>query len=165
VAKGPVQRVGAYRFDRPAEAETAYLNHLGSYGVSPASGDCASGRSGDATWSPTGRSGCFLDENGTANVRVVCDSTYVGVLGTDEAIADLYRWTWKPANRRRMASHLECAPPESDAERRLGGHESGRDPPVGLTTVQSQVRGSCVIGACTRSTRSRSRSCKVGGDS
>jgi hypothetical protein len=97
VAKGPVQRVGAYRFDRPAEAETAYLNRLASYGVSPASGDCASGRSGDATWSPTGRSGCFLDENGTANVRVTCDSTYIGVLGTDEAIADLYQWTWKPA--------------------------------------------------------------------
>ena len=100
VATGPVQRVGAYRFDRPAEAEMAYLNRLASYGVAPSSGDCTSGRSGDATWSPTGRSGCFLDENGTANVRVTCDSTYVGVLGRDDALADLYAWTWQPADPR-----------------------------------------------------------------
>src|SRR5262249_57987297 len=57
---------------------------------------CASGLPGDAEWSTAGRSGCFLDENGTANVRATCGSTYVGVLGRDDIIDELYRWTWRP---------------------------------------------------------------------
>jgi anti-sigma factor RsiW len=98
IASGIVARVGAYGFGGVSEATTAYLERLASYGVASSSGDCAGGHAGDAPWSPDGRTGCFLDENGSANVRVTCGSTYVGVLGHDDAIADLYRWTWKPAD-------------------------------------------------------------------
>jgi hypothetical protein len=93
-----VTRVGAYAFGGASDATTAYLERLASYGVGPATGDCAGGRAGDQPWSPDGRSGCFVDENGSANVRVTCGSTYVGVLGTGDAIADLYRWTWMPTD-------------------------------------------------------------------
>jgi hypothetical protein len=98
VAHGSVARVGAYGFGGVSDATTAYLGRLTSYGVAASTGDCAGGHAGDAPWSPNGRSGCFLDENGSANVRVTCGSTYIGVLGNDDAIADLYRWTWKPSD-------------------------------------------------------------------
>ena len=39
-----------------------------------------------------GRTGCFLDENGTANVRLTCGTTYVGILGRDADLADLDRF-------------------------------------------------------------------------
>ena len=79
IASGFVARVGAYGFGGVSEATTAYLERLASYGVASSSGDCAGGHAGDAPWSPDGRTGCFLDENGSANVRVTCGSTYVGV--------------------------------------------------------------------------------------
>jgi hypothetical protein len=45
-------------------------------------------------WYSTNRSGCFLDENGTANVRVTCgDGIYIGVLGRDADVSMLYEWT------------------------------------------------------------------------
>jgi anti-sigma factor RsiW len=114
-----VTRVGAYQFGDARDAATTYLERMASYGVGPGSGDCAAGTSGDAAWMPgdgkagkapdrvflgatgpwvVGRSGCYLDENGTANVRVTCGSTYVGVLGRDEDLASLLRWTWSPAD-------------------------------------------------------------------
>jgi hypothetical protein len=98
VGSGLVARVGAYGFGDVSDATTAYLERMASYGVASSSGDCGGGHAGDAPWSPNGRSGCFLDENGSANVRVTCGSTAVGVLGRGGAIADLYRWTWKPAD-------------------------------------------------------------------
>ena len=60
-------------------------------------GDCAAGKAGDSPWVDEdgkvgGRIGCFLDENGTANVRVTCGPTYVGILGRDDDIAALVRW-------------------------------------------------------------------------
>lgn len=110
-----VARVGAYLFPDAKVAATTYLARLDSYGVAPASGDCPGGTSGDVAWMPgdgqagndavrvdlgdtglwvVGRSGCFLDENGTANVRVTCGSTYVGVLGRDADLAAVHRWVW-----------------------------------------------------------------------
>ena len=108
-----VTRVGAYHFGDARDAATTYLERMASYHVAPATGDCAAGTSGDEAWMAgdgkpgkdsdrvylggtgpwvVGRSGCFLDENGTANVRVTCGSTYVGILGRDADLADLGRW-------------------------------------------------------------------------
>ena len=96
-----VTRVGAFRFLDARDAVTTYLERLASYHVAPATGDCLAGTSGDVAWMPgdgatgprvVGRSGCFLDENGTANVRATCGSMYVGVLGRDADLAALDRW-------------------------------------------------------------------------
>jgi len=110
-----VSRVGAYRFRDANDAATTYLDRLASYAVEPATGDCLAGASGDAAWKPgdgatgtaassiqfgdtgpwsVGRSGCFLDENGVANVRATCGSTYIGVVGRNEDLAALQRWVW-----------------------------------------------------------------------
>ena len=108
-----VTRVGAYRFGDPRDAATTYLERMASYAVKAGTGDCPGGKSGDAAWMPgdgkagtdtdrvyvggtgpwvVGRTGCFLDENGTANVRLTCGSTYVGILGRDADLADLDRF-------------------------------------------------------------------------
>jgi hypothetical protein len=108
-----VTRVGAYRFADAREAATTYLERLAAYDVKPAAGDCPGGKSGDAAWMAgdgkagkdsdrvdvgatgpwvVGRIGCFLDENGTANVRLTCGPTYVGILGRDADLADLDRF-------------------------------------------------------------------------
>jgi hypothetical protein len=109
-----VAAVGIYSFASsgagPEPARDAYLQRLSAAGVSPASGDCAKGTPGDRAWpanlpdegddgglSPL-RSGCFLDQNGIANVRVTCyGAFYVGVLGRTKEVAALYAWTWKVA--------------------------------------------------------------------
>jgi len=114
-----VSRVGAYRFRDAADAATTYLERLASYAVELGTGDCLAGSSGDAAWKPgdgaagtdasaiqfretgpwsVGRSGCFLDENGVANVRVTCGSTYIGVLGRNEDLAAVQRWVWASPN-------------------------------------------------------------------
>ncbi len=119
---GQVARVGAYGFGGAADATTAYLQRLASYDVLPASGDCATGKVGDKAWMSgdgtsgsgdsrvtmgetgpwvVGRSGCFLDADGTANVRATCGSTYIGVLGSDADLAALHRWVWADANGQR----------------------------------------------------------------
>jgi hypothetical protein len=108
-------RVGAYGFRDAPDATMTYLERMESFGVAPATGDCPGGTVGDAPWMlgdgaaatdadsitigdsgpwAVGRSGCFLDENGTANARVTCGSTYIGVLGRDADLADLARWVW-----------------------------------------------------------------------
>ncbi len=113
VGSSLVERVGAYRFRDARDAATTYLDRLAAYDVAPTTGDCLAGTGGDAAWMPgdgtpgadrvsvagtgpwvVGRSGCFLDENGTANVRVTCGSMYVGVLGRGTDPAALYRWVW-----------------------------------------------------------------------
>ena len=108
-----VTRVGAYNFGDARDAATTYLERLASYNVRPGTGDCPGGKSGDAAWMSgdrkagkdsdrvylgstgpwvVGRIGCFLDENGTANVRLTCGTTYVGILGRDADLADLDRF-------------------------------------------------------------------------
>ena len=95
------------RFADAQQSVSTYLQRLAMNGVNPATGDCRSGRAGDAAWStggeqitePTGvldvgRVGCFLDENGTANVRVTCGPTYVGLLGRDDDLKALTAWAW-----------------------------------------------------------------------
>lgn len=108
-----VGNVGAYRFKDGGDAARTYLERMASYAVKPATGKCAAGTPGDAPWlskdrpssepnditvgaetRSIGRSGCFLNENDIANVRVTCGSMYVGVLGVDGDIAALYEWVW-----------------------------------------------------------------------
>jgi hypothetical protein len=97
VATALVARVGAYSFPDITEATATYLGRMASYHVAKGKGDCAAGKPGDSPWVDEdgkvgGRIGCFLDENGTANVRVTCGPTYVGILGRDDDIAALVRW-------------------------------------------------------------------------
>ncbi len=115
-----VTRVGAYHFGDARDAATTYLERLASYDVKPAAGDCPGGKSGDAAWMAgdrkagkdsdrvyvgdtgpwvVGRIGCFLDENGTANVRLTCGTTYVGILGRDADLADLDRFALASRDR------------------------------------------------------------------
>jgi hypothetical protein len=110
-----VRRVGLYGFRDARDAALTYLERLATYDVAPASGDCAGGTTGDRAWQTgdrepgpardrvsigdtgpwvLGRIGCFLDEEGHANVRVTCGSTYVGILGRDDDLADVDRWAW-----------------------------------------------------------------------
>ena len=108
-----VDRVGAYLFRSEYDGVAAYLDRMFLAGVTPRGGDCAAGISGDSAWHPIGegedhdlaverdgqffnlgRVGCFLDEDGTANVRVTCgNGIYVGVLGRNADLAALYDWT------------------------------------------------------------------------
>jgi hypothetical protein len=101
-----VDRVGACSFveasgDIPgAAARDAYLVRMASYGVAPNTGDCTTGNPGDCSW-PTNtmddgedggfsenRSGCFLDEDRHANVRLTCyGPLYVGVVGKSADLA------------------------------------------------------------------------------
>jgi anti-sigma factor RsiW len=99
VATALVARVGAYSFPDAKSATATYLGRMDSYDVAKGSGDCTAGKAGDAPWRDPdgkvgGRTGCFLDENGTANVRVACGPMYVGILGRGDDIAALYRWVW-----------------------------------------------------------------------
>jgi hypothetical protein len=114
-----VTRVGAYHFGDQRDAATTYLERLASYAVKAGTGDCPAGKSGDAAWMAgdrkagpatdriyvggtgpwvVGRTGCFLDENGTANVRLTCGTTYVGILGRDADLADLDRFALASAS-------------------------------------------------------------------
>jgi len=116
VEAGLVDRVGAYGLRDAPDAALTYLERMASYDVAPASGDCLAGTAGDAPWMAgdglsgstadrilfgatgpwvVGRSGCYLDENGSANVRVTCGSTYVGILGRGDDLAALYLWVWR----------------------------------------------------------------------
>jgi hypothetical protein len=111
-----VARVGIYAFATNRDAALAYLGRLSSAGVAPNTGRCLSGVPGDVGWTAGDgegsvddddaivvngkaliayRSGCFYDENGTANFRATCwEPTYVGVLGRTRDIAALEQWAW-----------------------------------------------------------------------
>ena len=80
-----------YGFATLADALAAYIARMASYGVALRSGDCQAGTAGDRAWTPGDgpdeggdlpyRIGCFLDENGTANVRLTCGDPETGVVG------------------------------------------------------------------------------------
>jgi hypothetical protein len=102
-----VQRVGVYRFDTLEAAAATYIARLAGYGVSLGSGNCEGGTPGDTAWAPGDgdvpyRIGCFLNENGIANVRLTCGEypsalgggvTYIGVLGAGSDLAALTAWS------------------------------------------------------------------------
>ncbi|HEX5829227.1 MAG TPA: hypothetical protein VFY23_16995 [Candidatus Limnocylindrales bacterium] len=110
-----VARVGIYWFDSANAAAAAYMARMAEAGVTANAGDCVQDRPGDTPWvagdyegdvSDPGaftwegavlaseRNGCFLDENGTANVRATCGQTYVGILGTRTDLSELLDWAW-----------------------------------------------------------------------
>lgn len=116
-----VTRIGLYGFPTARDAATTYLERLAAYGVAPRTGDCTARTEGDRAWQSgdgtkgaaadrvsskgaadlvLGRIGCFHDENGTANVRVVCGTTSVGLLGRDDDLADVERWAWASTDGR-----------------------------------------------------------------
>jgi hypothetical protein len=106
-----VERLGVYRFATPEDALAAYVARLASYNVSLRSGNCFGGTAGDSAWTPGDgpteggnlpwRIGCFIDENGNANIRLTCGSSptgdpgpgrYIGILGATNAIGPLLEW-------------------------------------------------------------------------
>jgi hypothetical protein len=110
-----VEAVGVYTFATDGSiaepARTAYLQRMATAKVTPGSGDCEAGTPGDHAWPSnlpdegedgglaSTRAGCFLDENGTANIRLTCyGEVYVGVLGRTKELARLNAWTWKVAD-------------------------------------------------------------------
>jgi hypothetical protein len=115
-ADGTAARVGLYRLPSANEAAYTYMTRMARAGVDVNEGDCGRDIAGDAPWTPgdnegsisdpgvfnwenevlsPNRSGCFLDENGTANVRATCGDVYVGVLGNGTDLSDLNDWTWR----------------------------------------------------------------------
>jgi hypothetical protein len=111
-----VQRIGIYRYDSPNDAAFAYMTRMAAAGVDVNSGDCQSDRAGEGAYVPgdgegnyddpgvfnwensalmSERNGCFLDEFRNANVRLVCDRDYIGVLGTKDDLSDLLDWAWE----------------------------------------------------------------------
>jgi hypothetical protein len=106
-----VARVGLYRFRSDEDAALTYLERMASYGVEPDSGYCHQGEPADEGSPLEGvptvvfggsrlsiyRTGCFHDENGTANYRLTCwgGAVYVGVLGRTSDIAALADWVWR----------------------------------------------------------------------
>ena len=104
---GPAARVGVYAFDGSDDALRAYFDRLASYGVEPETGNCWEGIPGDGFWGgDTGvdngqneiyRQGCFLDEDGHANLRFtgLAESVYVGIVGQSwTSIPELLEWAW-----------------------------------------------------------------------
>jgi hypothetical protein len=101
---GPVKLVGYYLFDSKTAMDAAYFNRLAEYGVAPGSGQCSQGVAGDGQWAyagdfyAEGRLGCFVNENGNANLRWTHDefSIYAGIVGRGYDIARAYDW-WSAA--------------------------------------------------------------------
>jgi len=111
-----VARVGIYWFDSANEAAYAYMTRMAEGGVDVNAGDCNRDVPGDAPWTAgdgegnfedpgvfnwensvltPNRNGCFVDEDGKANVRATCGYAYIGVLGTGTDLSDLQDWTWR----------------------------------------------------------------------
>lgn len=110
-----VARVGVYAFRSEVDAAYAFMTRMAAANVDVNSGDCANDVPGERAWMPgdgegditdpgvfnwenavlaPGRIGCFLDENGIANVRVTCADVYIGVLGDRTDLSDLHDWAW-----------------------------------------------------------------------
>jgi hypothetical protein len=112
VGSGLVDRVGYYRIYGPTLVET-YLARLAEYGVRPDSAhseagevpiDCYRGVPSESGFyqpggaaGPPNRQGCFINENGYANLRAVWtrDSIYIGVLGNNADLPALMDWAWQ----------------------------------------------------------------------
>ena len=106
-----VQRVGVYRYATANDAAFAYMTRMGDAGIAANTGDCLADTAGDSAYFPgdgespvdapgmfdwegkalvTQRNGCFLDEFDSANVRLVCENDYIGILGNEDDLSDLH---------------------------------------------------------------------------
>lgn len=111
-----VARVGVYAFRTEVGAAHAFMTRMAAAGVDVNAGDCDNDIPGERAWMTgdhegeitdpgvfnwensvlaPGRIGCFLDENGTANVRVTCGEYYIGILGDRADLSDLHDWAWR----------------------------------------------------------------------
>ena len=111
-----VARVGIYRLPSVNEAAYTYMTRMADAGVDVSAGDCRRDIPGDEAWTPgdgegnytdpgvfdwensvlsPNRIGCFLDQNGIANVRTTCGDTYVGILGSAKDLSNLVDWAWR----------------------------------------------------------------------
>jgi hypothetical protein len=91
------------------------MTRMSDAGIAPNTGDCLTDTAGDGAYFPgdgespadapgmfdwegrglvTQRNGCFLDEFDNANVRLVCENDYIGILGAEDDTSDLMDWTW-----------------------------------------------------------------------
>ena len=165
-------RVGVYRFASSNEAAFAYMTRMASAGVDVRSGDCNRDKPGEEPWVPGDgeanyddpgvfnwenealmpeRIGCFLNDDGIANVRVACGYDYIGVLGTGRDLSDLTDWTWKyPKGTEhsdpRAARHLRQRqlaarqPEERDQTYRTSGSHSSFPLPSVSSTASNPLR-------------------------
>ena len=98
-----IETMGVYAFTERGRMQRLYLSRLGEYNVKADSGDgCQDGRPGEVAdspdfgWGPD-RIGCYVDESGDANVRMIFPSrtddlsVYIGVVGRTGNIDDLMR--------------------------------------------------------------------------
>ena len=110
-----VQRFGVYRYATANDAAFAYMTRMSDAGIAPNTGDCLIDTAGDGAYFPgdgespvdapgmfdwegrslvAQRNGCFLDEFDKANVRLVCENDYIGILGNEDDLSDLMNWAW-----------------------------------------------------------------------
>jgi hypothetical protein len=109
------------------QARDLYVQRITQYDVALESGDCAAGTPGDSSWFVTHdppaasmlRSGCFVNENEHANVRLTClpnfgdvPGMYVGVLGASDDLAGLYDWAWGDAEWREYVYEFHVVYPD-----------------------------------------------------
>jgi hypothetical protein len=92
-----VDSVGFYLFNDRVGLLDAYYARLAQQDVEPDSGNCEAGQPGDRAWSDDefGRVGCFVNDQGFANLRWTLASgpIYVGVLGNSNDIVALMDWS------------------------------------------------------------------------
>jgi hypothetical protein len=106
VGTNVVDRVGAYQFPNDDVALDAYVQRLEANGVLIRTAGCEDGKPGDQAWTPGDddgrplvpfRYGCFVDEDGMANERVLCGGgRYIGIVGASADIRALARWVGEP---------------------------------------------------------------------
>lgn len=99
-----VASMGIYRFGTRTEARELYFARLAEYKVKPETGDvCHDGQPGEGIDTPGFpgyelRVGCYVDETGAANVRMLFpaetrgQNVYIGVVGNNSSIKDLFGW-------------------------------------------------------------------------
>jgi hypothetical protein len=99
---GAIDSIGFYAFDDRAVMRKLYFQRLAEYKVKPDSGEmCLDGKPGEGVDTPGDEGfelhlGCYVDEAGRANARLlfanaeVGQSVYVGVVGKNGSIGDLF---------------------------------------------------------------------------
>ena len=104
-----------YRFATANDAAAGYMTRMSDAGIAPNTGSCLSDTAGDGAYFPgdghspadapgmfdwegealvTQRNGCFRDEFDNANVGLVCENDYIGILGARDDLSDLMDWAW-----------------------------------------------------------------------
>ena len=96
-----IDSIGFYAFDDRDDMRKLYFARLAEYGVKPDSGEgCLDGMPGESVDTPGNegyelRVGCYVDESGLANARMLFpsdygQSVYIGVVGKDLSIGKLF---------------------------------------------------------------------------